>query len=227
MKVGVIVATKDELKPFIDVFGEPEPAFQKTRGYEAFRWYLGVGNYLYLVLSGPGEIAAASSTQYLIENFKVDGIINYGVAGGLSDQFAAGYIGVVEKVVHTDFDISLSGKHVVGQYPHAKSRYIRPAKEFIPRYLTEDVNKLTCASADKFVGGGEPKARLRREFGADICEMEAAGILITCNRNNMPVTLIKAVSDGADEDAEAFENNIYKASKSCVYLIASFLQHLT
>lgn len=226
MKIGVVVATKDELKPFIEIFGDPEISFEDV-AYQVFRWYLGVGNYLYLILSGPGEIAAASSTQYLIDHYKVSGIINYGVAGGLSDEYSAGFVGIVERVVHTDFDISLSGVHVVGQYPHSESPYIYPSKPFIKDELTKEYNKLTCASADKFVGGGEPKARLRREFGADICEMEAAGIIITCNRNNIPVTFIKAVSDGANEDAEAFDNNVHQAAKLCVYLIATFLQHLT
>ena len=226
MRIGIVVATKDELRPFVEIFGSAEASFPNTNGYEVFRWYLGVGDYLYLILSGPGEIAAASSTQYLIDNFKVEGIINYGVAGGLSEEHTAGYVGVVERVVHTDFDITLSGHHVVGQYPHSPSPYIYPAKEFVAEAYTEALNKLTCASADKFVAGGEPKARLRREFGADVCEMEAAGIIITCNRNNIPVTLIKAVSDGANEDAEAFENNVYLASKSCVYLIATFVQHI-
>ena len=53
--------------------------------------------------------------------------------------------------------------------------------------------------------------------------MEAAGVLFTCNRNNTPVTLIKAVSDGMDEDSDAFDCNVYRASLSCVKVIESFV----
>ena len=227
MTIGIIVATKAELEPFFDVFGEPVFRFPNYSGFEVMRWDYGSEKPIYLILGGVGELASAASAQYLIDHFGVDGIINYGVAGGLSTSHSAGLVGIVERVVHTDFDISLSGKHVVGEYLNsATGPYIYPAINFVPDELTEEYAKLTCASADKFIGAGEPKERLRREFNADICEMEAAGIIITCNRNNVPVTFVKAVSDGVDEDSEAFENNVYKASKSCVYLIASFVQHL-
>lgn len=226
MTIGIVVATKAELEPFIDLFGEPIFCFPNHSGYDVMKWEYGTEKPIYLILCGVGEIASASSTQYLIDHFSVDGIINYGVVGGLTAFHDAGKIGIVERVVHTDFDISLSGKHVVGEYLNSKTGpYIYPAKSFIPESLTEGIMKLTCASADKFVGAGEPKERLKREFGADICEMEAAGIIITCNRNNIPVTFIKAVSDGVDEDSEAFDNNVYRAAKSCVYLVASFIQH--
>ena len=228
MKIGIIVATRTELRPFMEVFGETSAVFlPKYSGYEVIKWSISSGKTIYLILSGVGEIASASSTQYLIDHFSVDGVINYGVAGGLSSEHTAMKIGIVEKIVHSDFDISLAGDYSVGEYPgHRGEPFISPTKSFIPSSLTKGLEKFTCASADKFVGAGEPKAKLRREFGADICEMEAAGIVITCNRNDTPVTFIKAISDGADEDAEAFDNNVHEASLACVKLIANFVQHL-
>ena len=35
--------------------------------------------------------------------------------------------------------------------------------------VAPDLMPVTCASGDKFVDGGEPKRRLHREYGADIC----------------------------------------------------------
>ena len=60
---------------------------------------------------------------------------------------------------------------------------------------------VTVASGDVFVTSSEDKHRLAKEFGADICEMELAGIAIACERNNVPLFSVKVVSDKADESA--------------------------
>ena len=223
MKIGIVVATKKELDPFIQVFGTPAFCTYNRRGYNIMDWTTGHKKTISLIVSGVGEIAAAASTQHLIDCYEVDGIINYGVAGGLHQNHSAGQLGIVESLIHTDFDITLSGEHVIGEYPHHVGPFISPIKSFIPDEITKDLPKFVCASADKFVGGGEPKQRLRREFGADICEMEAAGVLFTCNRNVVPVTLVKAVSDGVDEDSDAFDCNLYRAALSCVKVIETFV----
>lgn len=217
MRLGIVVATKEERKPFVEVFGEPPIKYPKETGYEVFRWDLEQGSALYLIQSGFGEISATSSTQYLIDKFRVESIINYGVVGGLKDCYSVGRLGFVKEVIHYDFDISVGGRYIPGEYPE-KGRYLRPYKEAIPEGMLKHhgLTEFICASGDKFIGAGEPKKKLNREFGAEICEMEAAGILITCNRNRIPVTFIKAISDGVNEDTEAFDKNVYQASLKCV-----------
>ena len=225
MSIGIIVASSKEAKPFFDIFGQPNTTTSgKTGGFEVSEWWFYCARNIYLVVSGVGEIAAAAATQYLIDRYRVEGIINYGVVGGTREDLTETEYGIVEKVVHYDFDISLEPGYRVGQYPGHDDVFIRPVASAIPNHLTEHLPKLICASADKFVAAGEPKRNLRREFGADICEMEAAGILITCNRNNVPCTIIKAVSDGVDKDADAFDKYLYDASKNCVLSIAKALQ---
>ena len=223
MRIGIMVATKPELEPFIRKFGSPAVRFCRKNSFDVMKWSYGPRHSVFLILSGVGEIASAMSAQYLIDCFHVDGIINYGVAGGLHQDTDAGKLGIIEKVIHTDFDITLSGKHVIGEYPNGVGPLIAPKENFVPDQFINHLPRFICASADKFIGAGEPKQRLRREFNADICEMEAAGVLFTCNRNNTPVTLIKAVSDGMDEDSDAFDCNVYRASLSCVKVIESFV----
>lgn len=222
MKIGIIVATKAERKPFIDIFGEPSWVYP-DKGYgacEVLKWKIDKNSSIHLICSGFGEIAAASSTQYLVDRHQVDMIVNYGVVGGLDEITQVGKIGYVSRAVHYDFDISASGHYAVGEYP-GKGIYLRPKHDAIPQAIMKryGLSEFTCASADKFVRAGESKKRLHKEFGADICEMEAAGIIITCNRNDVPVTLIKAVSDGVNEDSEAFDRNVYSSSLKCVNFI--------
>ena len=229
MRIGILVATKPEWEPFIEIFGDPIAYFKATDngcGFERAKWSTG-RHFITLIMSGYGEIAAASATQYLIDKCNIDIIINYGVVGGLHEMHEVKKIGIVRKIVHYDFDLSIGGnKYPVGRYPNQKDLFISPKRDALPADFMERFDELTCASADKFVCGGEPKRKLREKFGADVCEMEAAGIVITCNRNNVPCSFIKAVSDGVDEDEEAFDMNVHEASKVCVELISEALKVL-
>ena len=222
MKVGVVVASRKERKPFVEIFGAPHMYHVGLNAYEVSLWKMSSEKFVYLILSGIGEIAAASSTQYLIDNFNVDKIINYGVAGGLTEEHPALSIGIVDKVVHYGFDVSTGSPYRVGEYPKI-GLFHTPISPAIPEEKTQNLPRFICASADIGVGGGEPKKKLHQEYGADICEMEAAGIVLTCNRNNIPCTLIKAVSDGVDEDIEALHQHVYDASRDCVKLIAKLI----
>lgn len=221
MKIGVIVATETERKAFIRVFGLPNMSNLGTGAFEVAQWVL-KDKYLYLIMSGVGEIAAASATQYLIDTFNVDKVINYGVAGSLSEEHQERKVGIVTGIIHYDFDVTFGSHYKVGEYP-GQGITLKPRENAIPAAYTRSLNQFICASADKLLGGGEPKRRLRKLFNADICEMEAAGIVLTCNRNHIPCTFIKAISDGVDEDVEAFDNNVNEASRACARLIKQFI----
>ncbi len=222
MKIGIIVATRRERKPFFEVFGEPTKKNVGTKKFEISLWELEEDKSIYLMLGGLGEIASASSTQYLIDHYQVDKIINYGVVGGLSEEHPERKVGIVDKIIHYDFDISFGSDYKVGEYPDIGLYHI-PKEQAISIPQSYAISRFVCASADKIVGGGEPKRKLRRDFGADICEMESAGIVITCNRNGIPCSFIKSVSDGVDGDIEAFEKHLYQAAKNCVELIAKLI----
>lgn len=220
--VGIIVAVEEEKKAFLDVFGSPDYATDYA-GYNVSTWLHPHSCRIHLVLSGYGEIAAAAATQYLISRYSVDRIINYGVAGGLYEGHFIRKVGFVRKIVHYGFDLSVDDKYPVGRYPNQDNLFISPAEDALPSICLNKYPEFICASADKFVGAGEPKRKLREEFGADICEMEAAGIVITCNRNHIPCSLIKAVSDGVDEGSNAFDQNATSAARVCVEVIARYI----
>ncbi|MBR2831038.1 5'-methylthioadenosine/S-adenosylhomocysteine nucleosidase, partial [Candidatus Saccharibacteria bacterium] len=180
------------------------------------------GHKVCLALSGFGEIAAASCTQYLIDHFNVNKIINYGVVGSLVPCHAVNEVGFVRKIIHYDLDLTAGG-YAIGEYPKHGSQFLMPAEDAISDLADYGLKEFICASGGKFIDGAEDKSKFRDGLGADICEMEAAGIVITCNRNKIPCSFIKSISDGADEGAEAFEINVYEASRKCAKLIHSLL----
>lgn len=221
MKVGIVVAIKEELKPFFSVFGTPA-CTHASDPYIVASWNKYKRD-LYVVESGYGEIAAAAATQHLIDRFDVDAIINYGVVGSLTDNLHGGDIGIVQKVVHYGFDMSAIG-HPVGRYPNQKDLFLKPKIQTLSCETTKLYHEFICASADRFVDGGEEKRQLHEKYGANICEMEAAGIVLTCNKNQVPCSFLKVVSDDVNEGEQAFKNNVDWASKACVEELAKILQ---
>ena len=84
----------------------------------------------------------------------------------------------------------------------------------------------TCASGDRFVGKAEDKAALHEQFDADICEMEAAGIIKTANRNHVPCLSIKMVSDSLHGGAEEFEAALDETSDKCLAVLDEIMKVL-
>ena len=222
--VGMIVAV--ELDAVIRKYGEklvkiPHRAFDIHSIDEPDRR-------LIIVNSGAGEIASAAAAQLLISEFHADMIVNFGVVGGLTPEMKVAKLCVVESVVHYDFDASDFRGCPKCQYSGYDSIYI-PTDE---RLLSEAVRvnpmlkRVVCASGDKFIGSNEAKRALHTEFNADICEMEAAGIVLTANRNGVPCLLIKAVSDAMDGGAEEFAREIDRCALICLDTLDTVIKSL-
>ena len=183
---------------------------------------------LIIVHSHAGEIRAAAATQMLISHFHVDMIINFGVVGGLTEAMSTTRVCIVEKVVHYDFDTSAADGDPIGKYNDYPDSYI-PADPFLLQKamdLHPELVPVICASGDKFVADPAKKRALHDDFNADICEMEAAGILYTSNRNQIPCMLIKIVSDSVTGGAEEFWSTVNEVSDLCLELVDSIIKEL-
>ena len=222
--IGMIVAI--EIDAVLNKFGKPVEEL-RFAGFTVFQYKLGDNN-LYVVNSGIGQIAAAAATQFLITKFNVDLIVNFGVVGGLTQEMTLTKTCIVESVVHYDFDTSDIFDCCVGRYPDYPGVYIPATKEIVDKSLEIEptLKKVICASGDKFVSSKEKKEELHKAFNADICEMEAAGIVLTCNRNKVPCLLIKTVSDSVEGGAEEFKNMIDESARICLELAANIIEKI-
>lgn len=224
-KIGMVVAMQKELTTFLTSSGV-EYASTSRRGYEIVDFKIG-DNSIICIQSGIGEIFAAAATQTLISEYAVDIVINFGVCGSLHGGYGVGETVLVKNVVHYDFDLSPIDETAVGQYPGEPSADIPTDEELNDVVLGIDgtIRAVRCASADKFVVDGNIKADLVSRYGADICEMESAGVLITCRRAGVPCLIIKAVSDGAG-GAEEFKQMVLTASEKYVGLVCALTKKL-
>ena len=221
-KIGMIVAMSKELKSYFETLGDLVELDEKVYDvWEASAY----GNELYIVKSGVGEISAAAATQYLLTKFNVDLVINFGVCGKLSSDLKLLDTVVVKSVGHYQFDTSEIDGTAPGVYMN-NSPYISADNRLIDQLLSLDdtIKTAVCASGDLFVSRKEDKEMLIKNFGADICEMESAGILITCLKNDVPCILIKSVSDDCDD--MDFVTYCELATKKYVEIVDKFVKSI-
>lgn len=224
-KIGFVVAIHRELQAVFAKYGQPKEEIN-IPGYNIFVYEI-KDKEVYIIHSGCGNIASSSATQVLISLFNVEMIVNFGVVGGLDDSLLVDDVIIVEKVVHYDFDTSEIDvgirKH---QYERFDSEFIPVNKDIIDKVkeILPSAKFVIDASGDKFIGNSEAKRNLNQSYGAHICEMEAAGILLTSIRNNVPCLLIKAVSDDVNGGGVDFAQNVSNAALKAVNLVFSVLE---
>ena len=221
--IGMVVAMDKEITPFLKSVGEEFLCEQKGQ-YTVYGYNSG-DKKIYLVKSGIGEIFAASATQMLISEYKPQLIMNFGVCGSLVKNLSVMKTVIVKGVVHYDFDLSEIDNVKVGQYPGYETPIISAESDFynVVKRVVTNADEAVCASADKFVANPKIKQYLNETFGATVCDMECAGVLLTAKGSNIPCVIIKAVSDG-EGGAEEFNALVHQASEVYISAIKSLIE---
>jgi len=173
---------------------------------------------LFIMHCGMGTVLAAAGTQYLIDNFNVDVIVDFGVVGGLTPSMSVEKLVIVDRVVHYRYDCSEFMDLKVGQVDGHDSIYLYTDEALLNKALNivPNLKKATIASGDKFVSTAQEKAYIHETFDCDICDMESSGIVLVCEANNKPCLLFKAVSDGLSGGANEFWKELVNVSLKCL-----------
>lgn len=208
---------------------------QKLQNLEEFQHsnqkiYLGnlYDHKIVLVKSGVGKVNASMCTQYIIDKFSPDYIVNTGIAGGIAKNLEVGDVVIGEKLVQYDFDVSAigyaKGYMCTGIEPNKPTMFYSD-KHLISNFektLNSDVKvyKGIIASGDTFISDINRKHEIRDLFNATAVEMEGCAIAQTATSNEIPFLVIRAISDLADNEAgksHAFvEEEIAEISSSAI-----------
>lgn len=136
-----------------------------------------------VLLTGIGKVAAATSVAAALERDRPERVLNVGTAGALRD----GMEGVhrIGRVLEHDLDhdglSQLLGEPVPGEV------VLDPS---LPTVL---------ATGDAFVQDGALRAALAAR--AHLVDMEGYAVARACEAAGVPCSIVKVVSDAADEDA--------------------------
>ena len=211
-RIGLVVA--DEKQATMEYFKDWHLVKLTWNKFEVYWANQGIIN-LYILFCGCGEVQAASGTQYLIDNFSVDQIINYGVVGGINPDFKTGDVVLVSDIIPYQYDLSPLG-YEKATLPKNIEQYLYTNSEILCELMEKvDLPLASCASGDKFLLSSDKK-QLWEKYEADICDMESYGIAYTCNLNKIPFVMIKAVSDDSNDGGEEYRETLYETSLKCL-----------
>lgn len=230
--IGIIGAMQIEVEALCAAMTDTE---WETVGNMTFVYGTLRGKKVVCAKCGIGKVFAAMCAQTMILKYAPDCIINSGVAGTLSPRLSIGQIALAEQVVQHDMDTSPLGDPV-GLISGINVIYI-PADPAVTSSLAAAVSSLgvpylrgTVASGDQFICRTADKERIRADFetpGKPViaCEMEGAAIGQVCYVSGTPYGILRAISDGGDEQAFAdYPTFLAAAAKTAAEVMLRFVQ---
>jgi adenosylhomocysteine nucleosidase len=195
-----------------------------------------------VVFSGWGKVAAATTASVLILKFGVTEIVFTGVAGAIHPELTIGDVVLGKRFIQHDMDarpmieqyeipllnkmffetellqLSIATKAIEqlledrNLYHAIPSRVLKEFNISRPNFFSGDI-----ASGDKFFSSHEQKHLLRRQLPSVLCvEMEGAAVAQTCFEHQIPFTVIRVISDTAD-DASSVDFALFVQKVASLY----------
>lgn len=236
MKIGIMGAMEQEINLLRHSLEKPKHEIHGKRQYTSGLYH---DREVVTVFSRWGKVAAASTATTLIERYGVDMVIFTGVAGAADPSLNIGDIVVASETVQHDMDVSALAGFEKFEIPLLEKsgfpvdpRFVKlgtdAATRFVNKYLNDpdfeysrkkfgikepSVKTGLIASGDKFVSGSQEIKSLTEQLpGLKCVEMEGAAVAQVCDEHQIPMVLLRVISDKANEDAvsdfPAFIENI-------------------
>lgn len=178
-----------------------------------------------LVFSRWGKVASATTVTQLINYFDVREVLFTGVGGGIAEDVRIGDVVVGESLYQYDMDASplvapmevpLLRKKAFDTDPvnretliRASNMFLKSRNDFITASELQEFNILDpkalpgdIASGDQFVSTAAQSERIRNLLPQVKCvEMEGAAIAQVCYEYEVPFSIIRTISDRADDNS--------------------------
>ena len=220
MLIGLMGAMPEEMDKVIAAITKKTVIERGSRLYYRGKLY---NQDVVAVFSRWGKVAAAATAVNLIVEFGVDRIVFTGIAGGISPDLNIGDIVIAQHLYQHDmdarplmrrFEIPLTGKTsfeipeqntaVMVQAVHnfLKNNKIFRNKLAENNILSPKLMLGDIASGDLFISSTEMKKALIRNLPSVVCvEMEGAAVAQVCYDFDIPLIVVRVISDAADEKA--------------------------
>lgn len=173
---------------------------------------------------GWGKIAAAASTQYVIDRWHPRWLINLGTCGGLHGRAARGDIFLVEEAVTYDIEERM------GDSAEAIAHYTtRLPTPHVASAAMAGLRTGRIVSADRDVRPADALA-LGDRYDANIADWESSAIAHVAKRNESTLYIIRAVSDVVSEEGSAAYGNleVFEAeSRAIMKRLVDLLGHVS
>ena len=226
MKYGIICAMEEEIKAL-----RAQLTNANEENIANMIFYSGQINdhEVVLVRAGIGKVQAGVTTAFLIENFKVDAVINSGSAGGIGTGLAVGDLVLSTGAAYHDASATVFG-YKPGQLPQQPQ--IFEADQNLLQAVSEAASQAglqvkpgLIVTGDQVVSSQAQSAALKEIYPQALCcEMEGAAVAQVAYQFNKPFLIVRAMSDVGDEDAgQSFDEFIIDAGKKSAQMILNLL----
>ncbi|QSX06879.1 5'-methylthioadenosine/adenosylhomocysteine nucleosidase [Sedimentibacter sp. zth1] len=228
--IGIIGAMQEEVAALIKYYGTSEKVNHLDFEFNIINHN---DKKIVVVVSGIGKVNSAICTQLLIDRFKVDCVVNTGIAGAISEK-----LNIADVVFSTDLlqhDVNAVGfGYKLGEIPRMGENYIFKANKEILDKITKiaENNNMTyyvgrIVSGDEFVSTNIKKQWIKENFDAMCTDMESASIAHVCFLNKVPFMAIRCISDTSDDRATMVYNEFEKiALEKCFKISSALIEEL-
>lgn len=198
-KIGLVIALKRETSGYFEILS---PKQISDRPYPVF--YSNINEtQIYLAISGLGKAYASACTQFLIDKYNVDLIVNTGSCGGVCPKINLGEIILPYAIMEYDYRSIKLGTPIF----HLK-------EEFIDMAINAGIKIAFLGSADSNADTKEKKEYLHK-IGIEIADWESASVIKTSKKNERDVLILKVVTDTSTTYfVEEFVQNVKKFNTS-------------
>lgn len=209
-RTALIAAMREELAALL-------PAIEgATTGQVGGReFWIGhlAGQPVVAVLAGIGKVAAAITATLLVDHYQVERMLFVGVAGGLGAGVKVGDVVVANALLQHDMDASplfprhevpLTGLARFPVDPVFSDAVARGAQAALatPAGRGGTLHRGLIISGDRFVATAAESTALRAALpDALAVEMEGAAVAQVCHAFNIPLAVVRSISDRADDTA--------------------------
>lgn len=222
MTIGIICAMNEEINLLQQDITAHHVTTIAGRDFHVGTLY---GMSVVLVTGRIGKVAAGVTAALLIHHFQVDKIIFSGTAGGVNPDLNVGDAVVADKSVQHDFKLPWGDAFRIPllevSYMESDHELTTLAKQAVQDYIDtrmmQDIPQTyldafhirnpkvvtgTIASGDEFVCTKEKNQWLYEHVDNIQCvEMEGAAVAQVCLEFSVPFTIIRIISDCANDDA--------------------------
>jgi len=249
--IGIIGAIPEEVNAII-----AEMQIWETRIIGKRKYYIGQLENVacVVVFSRIGKVAATITTTTLIQEFKISKLIFTGVAGGINKDIKVGDVVLGTHLAQHDFDafplypkneIPLINKRIfktdsvlnqiasteIASFLDTKNIHDYISEKYLNEFGIESpsLHQGLIVSGDQFIYQEEQVSKILNNFSEALCaEMEGAAVAQVCYEYQIPFTIIRTISDKANENATIdFNRFIEKISnKYGLWIVKHLLQNI-
>ncbi len=170
---------------------------------------------------GWGKIAAAASTQYLVDHCSPSLLINLGTCGGIAGEIERGTIVLVERTIVYDIYEQMGdpAEHIDHYSTHVDLSWLKQP-------YPHEVARTLMVSADRDLVSDELPS-LKQEFGAVVGDWESGSIAWVAKRNNVRTLILRGVSDLVGVDGgEVYNGNIHVFEENTLGIMRQLVAQL-